>query len=331
MNINLICEIKIILKIFTRKEVKWVNINKDIFQVLPKGATEEIKLKINIDDIEEIRLKVEKPIIINTNKKEVILDYFITKEELKYIITKISNYSIYAFQEEIKQGYITFKGGHRIGLAGECVMENSEVKTIRNITSINIRMCKEIIGCSDKIMTYISKFNRVNNTLIVSPPKCGKTTLLRDITRNISNGLNRIGLTGKKVTVIDERSEIAGCYNGVPQMNVGIRTDVLDGCLKRKGILMAIRSLAPEVIICDEIGLIEEMEELNVAFNSGVNMILSVHGLNLQDVINRAVFYQLIKTNIIERIIILSNRLGPGTIETVYEVLPGGEVKCLSI
>ena len=205
----------------------------DILRILPNKIIEQIRNYIGKDDIEEIRLKVSKPIILNSYNNEYIIDYLVAHDDIKYIMVKISNYSLYAFEQQIKQGYITMKGGHRIGLAGECVMENGEIKTIRNISSVNIRMCKEIIGASKKVMPYIVSCGNVLNTLIISPPKCGKTTMLRDITKNISNGSINLNLAGKKVTVIDERSEIAACYNGVPQMNVGIRTDVLDNCFKK--------------------------------------------------------------------------------------------------
>ena len=160
----------------------------EVLQVLPKKIIEIIEGKVDTKKIQEIRIKVNKPVIINTANEELVLDYLVSKEELKYIITKISSYSLYAFEEEMRQGYITFRGGHRIGLAGQCVMENGRVKILRNISSINIRICKEVIGASNKIMPYISSFNKVYNTLIVSPPKCGKTTILRDIAKNISNG-----------------------------------------------------------------------------------------------------------------------------------------------
>ena len=292
----------------------------EVLQVLPKKIIEIIEGKVDTKKIQEIRIKVNKPVIINTANEELVLDYLVSKEELKYIITKISSYSLYAFEEEMRQGYITFRGGHRIGLAGQCVMENGRVKILRNISSINIRICKEVIGASNKIMPYISSFNKVYNTLIVSPPKCGKTTILRDIAKNISNGFSRINLKGKKVAIIDERSEIAACYNGVPQMNVGIRSDVLDNCLKTNGIIMAIRSLSPEVI-----------EALSMAFNSGVKMILTVHGIDLEDVSRRKSLKELIDENILERIIVLSCKNGPGTLEKVYKVQEGGQIKCLDI
>lgn len=303
----------------------------EVLQVLPKKIIEIIEGKVDTKKIQEIRIKVNKPVIINITNEELVLDYIVSKEELKYIITKISSYSLYAFEEEMRQGYITFRGGHRIGLAGQYVMENGRVKILRNISSINIRICKEIIGSSNKIMPYISNFNKVYNTLIVSPPKCGKTTILRDIAKNISNGFSRINLKGKKVAIIDERSEIAACYNGIPQMNVGIRSDVLDNCLKTNGIIMAIRSLSPEVIICDEIGTMNEIEALSMAFNSGVNMILTVHGIDLDDVRRRKSLKELINDNILERIVILSSKNGPGTLEKVYKIQEGGQIKCLDI
>lgn len=204
------------------------------------------------------------------------------------------------------------KGGHRIGLAGECVMDGDDVRTIKNITSLNIRLCKQIIGCSKKVVPYIVEEGEVKNTLIISPPKCGKTTLLRDIVRDISQNYK------KKVVVVDERSEIAACYEGVPQMTLGIRTDVLDNCIKSKGMIMAIRSLSPEVIVCDELGTDNDIAALMMAYNSGVKIITSIHGYGIDDLKNRRIFKDVIDNNILERIIILSNREGAGTIEGVY-------------
>ncbi|MDU7455577.1 stage III sporulation protein AA, partial [Clostridium saudiense] len=291
----------------------------EIYKILPKEISNIVKQYLQEDAVQEIRIKSGKPVILNLSYGEKVLDYRTTSEDLKFMMAKVSNYSLYAFEEEIKQGYITLKGGHRVGLAGECVISNGEVRTIKNISSLNIRICREIIGSSNKIMNLITNNNRVYNTLIVSPPKCGKTTILRDIAKNISNGMYKINLSGKKVTIVDERSEIAACYNGVPQMNVGIRTDILDNCLKKSGMIMAIRSLSPEVLICDEIGTKGDLEALNMAFNSGVNVIVTVHGYDIADVYGRAVFKDLIDNCILERIILLSNRKGAGTIEKVYK------------
>ena len=303
----------------------------EIYKILPKEISNIVKQYLQEDAVQEIRIKSGKPVILNLSYGEKVLDYRTTSEDLKFMMAKVSNYSLYAFEEEIKQGYITLKGGHRVGLAGECVISNGEVRTIKNISSLNIRICREIIGSSNKIMNLITNNNRVYNTLIVSPPKCGKTTILRDIAQNISNGMYKINLSGKKVTIVDERSEIAACYNGVPQMNVGIRTDILDNCLKKSGMIMAIRSLSPEVLICDEIGTKGDLEALNMAFNSGVNVIVTVHGYDIADVYGRAVFKDLIDNCILERIILLSNRKGAGTIEKVYKVSRERGLQCLEI
>lgn len=303
----------------------------EIYKILPAVIGNSIKQFLMEDKIQEIRIKVGKPIILNLAFEEKVLDYIPTREDLRYLITKISNYSLYAFEEEIKQGYITLKGGHRVGLAGECVMSKGEVRTIKNISSLNIRICKEVIGASNKVMRLIAENDRVYNTLIISPPKCGKTTILRDIAKNLSNGMYQINLKGKKVTIVDERSEIAACYNGIPQMNVGIRTDILDNCLKKSGMIMAIRSLSPEVLICDEIGTEGDLEALNMAFNSGVNIIVTVHGYDINDIYNRKVFKELIDNCVLERVILLSNRRGAGTIEKVYKVSREKGLQCLEV
>lgn len=296
---------------------------EDLIRIFPSTMIKLLDKYIVENKLQEIRVKIEKPVIINLFNEEIILDYKVTREDMKYILQRISNYSLYAYEEEIKQGFITLKGGHRVGIAGECVMDEGKIKTIRNIASLNIRICREIVGCSNKVMKYIYDGEKVYNTLIISPPKCGKTTILRDIARNISN-------FKKKIAIIDERSEIASSYLGVPQMDVGIRSDVLDNCLKSEGMMMAIRSLSPEVIICDEIGTNKDIDALQVAFNSGVNIIVTLHGANIHDFLKRNVFKDLIENNIVQRVIILGNSKGVGTVENIYD-LTGREVKeCLS-
>lgn len=298
----------------------------ELLKILPLKLTSLIK---EVEKLQEIRIKLEKPVIINTFNGEEILDYIVTSEDMKQILMKISNYSLYAYEEEIKQGYLTIKGGHRIGLAGECVFIDGKIRTIKNIASLNIRVCREVKGCSNELMRFITSKEQIFNTLIISPPKCGKTTILRDITRNISNGMPLLDLKPRKVSVIDERSEIAACFKGIPQMDLGLRCDVLDNCLKREGMLMAIRSLSPEVIICDEIGTKGDIEALLMAFNSGVNIIVTLHGYSIEDIYKRKVFKDLLENSILDRVVVLSNRRGVGTIEKIYEVDSKGEVKCL--
>ena len=294
--------------------------DESLINLFPERVRIEVNKYIK-KNIQEIRIGIGKPCILIENQEEIILKNIVSKLDMKYIIQKISNYSIYAYEEEIRQGFITIKGGHRVGIAGQCVMENDRVKTIKNIVSLNIRICHEIIGCSDRIMRYINTKDRINNTIIVSPPGCGKTTLLRDIA-------NKLSCFGKRVSIIDERSEIAACDIGIPRLQVGLRTDVLDNCKKSIGMIMAIRSLSPEVIICDEIGSEEDIRALFFAYNSGITIITTVHGYDINDVINRNSFSKLIENKIIKKIIVLSKRCGIGTIERVYD-LERGESICI--
>ena len=296
----------------------------EVSKIFSSGLLGSINRYLNDPALQEIRIKVNKPCILIFGNKEVVLDYIVSKEEVKFILQRISNYSLYAYEEDIRQGFITIQGGHRVGIAGECVMEDGKVKTIRNITSLNIRICSEVLGCSSKIINYLVDRDKVRNTLIISPPKCGKTTLLRDIAREISE-------KGFKTSIVDERSEIAACYEGIPQMKIGIRADVLDNCLKSVGMMMAIRSLSPDVLICDEIGTLSDVEALIMAFNSGVSIVTTIHGHNINDFLNRKVFSEIIENNILERIVVLSNKNGVGTVEGIYKSSIGEEKQWLNI
>ena len=292
---------------------------KDLFEILPKTIRSKLEQVDKIYQLEELRIKVNKPLFIHIGSKEEIWDYIATSEDIKYIMQRISNYSIYAFEDEIRQGYITIKGGHRIGICGSCVIEEGRIKTIKDIASLNIRISREINGCSSKIMPYLFKDEMVVNTIIISPPKCGKTTILRDITRVLSNGYLSNKKSAKKICVVDERSEIAACCSGVPQMDVGIRTDVLDGCPKSEGIMMAIRSMSPDVIICDEIGTYKDMDSIIMALNSGVNLITTIHGFGIEDLYKRAVFKDILENDVFKRAIVLSGVNGAGTVEYIYD------------
>lgn len=293
---------------------------KEIFRILPDSIKSLIGEE-NFNKVQEIRLRVNKPLMLEMEQKEKVFNYIVSSEEIDIVLKRMSNYSIYAYDEEIKRGYITVKGGHRIGICGKCIVEKEKIKTIKDISSLNIRISKEILGCSDNIVKYLVDKGEIVNTIIISPPKCGKTTLLRDIARNISDGMVKFSLLGKKITVIDERSELSACYNGAPQLNLGIRTDVLDSCPKSEGIITAIRSMAPEVIICDEIGTVGDTESIVAAMNSGVKVITSIHGYDISDLYNRPVFKEIIDNKVFKRAIVMSHKKGPGTIEYIYDFL----------
>lgn len=199
---------------------------------------------------------------------------------IKKTFDLITNHSIYAFSEEIKNGFITVKGGHRIGIGGKVIYGDKGIENITNISSLNIRIAREKKGISDNLIySLIDDQGDFYNTMIISPPQCGKTTLLRDIIRNLSNGFKNI--KGFKVGLVDERSEVAGVYNGLAQKDVGIRTDILDGCKKSKGIMMLVRAMSPEIIAVDEIGGVDDINSIDEALRTGVSFIVTVHGSDL--------------------------------------------------
>lgn len=261
--------------------------------------------------LEEIRLRNNKPIILKFSEIEKVLELKITTQDILETLEKLCDNSIYSYQTQICEGYITIKGGHRIGITGNVVGDGQRVININYISGLNFRIARQIIGAANKVMPYIVDDEKVYNTLIISPPASGKTTILRDIVRQISD-INR-----KTVSVVDERGEIAAMYKGNAQNDMGIRTDVLDNCPKSIGMKMMIRSMSPEVIVADEIGKYEDIEAINYATCSGVKGIFTAHGKNLNDIELNPVLKTLLDNRIFERLIFLNNKI-KGEIDKVY-------------
>lgn len=247
------------------------------------------------DKLQEIRLGVGQPVRLKFAGEEKFLSgkglvtnlsrdaWYITEKEIDEIVKNICRYSLYAFENEIRQGFLTVPGGHRIGMAGQVVLnDKGNIRNISHIRFLNIRISHEVLGAAEEVMPYLYEGNRVRNTLLISPPGCGKTTLLRDIIRQMSDG-NAYG-TGRQIGVVDERSEIAGSFMGVPQNNVGMRTDVLDGCPKVQGMMLLMRSMTPAVVAVDEIGSYEDMTALLQVLQCGSSVVATMHGNTMSDV-----------------------------------------------
>ncbi|MDP4093542.1 MAG: stage III sporulation protein AA [Bacillota bacterium] len=310
------------------------NLDNEILKYIslePRNILKRIE-QSRLKNIEEIRMRVGRPLMLHNSKGDWFVEndgkllqkafdpFIVKQEDIMKTIELMSENSIYAFQEDIKNGFITLKGGHRIGITGRVVMDGTGIKNIKDFSGLNIRISREVYGCSDNVMRHIVRNKTsVYNTLLISPPQCGKTTLLRDITRNLSDGFPVLEFPGIKVGVIDERSEIAACYKGAPQNRVGTRTDVLDACPKVIGMDIMLRSMSPQVIITDEIGNQGDRNAITRVLNAGINIIASAHGYNISELKSRQEVIKLMEENVFERYIVLSNHDGPGTVEEIID------------
>lgn len=237
-----------------------------IYQLLQDTLRQDSNLQ---QDLQEIRIRVGRAILLKTRQADIMIEYMVSTNEILQILERICDNSIYAYKNQICEGFITVKGGHRVGITGTVVVENDKILNIKYITSLNFRIAREVFHCSDPLLKEIIDFENhtIYNTLLVSPPGKGKTTMLRDIIRNISDGVEAYHFKGMTCGVVDERGELAAMYKGVPQNEIGIRTDVIENISKAKGMKMLIRSMAPEVIACDEIGSKEDVDAIRRSYN----------------------------------------------------------------
>lgn len=310
------------------------NLIETILAALPKPLRSLIQQlpKDDLKKLEEIRLRQDRPLVLGLDRQDYFLNlqggltadpaqgYVVSGDDIQRTAQLISNSSLYAIEEELKNGYITLPGGHRVGLTGKVLAEQGKVRTIKYLSGFNIRLSRPVLGAADGVLKYlVGPGGEFYHTMLISPPRCGKTTMLRDIVRQLSNGIPSLGWAGVTVGVVDERSEIAGCYRGVPQHDVGVRTDVLDACPKAAGMMMLIRSMSPKIIATDEIGRMADIEMLEEVFNAGVKVLTTVHGTGVQELMRRPALQRLLQMGVIERFVILSRTKGAGTVERIID------------
>ena len=332
---NIIGQIVIVLIKHTKEGVDVDMISDVVKNYLPQKMA-KIILGLGHDElcqINEIRLRSNRPMMLvksdddffitkdGTKTKNLALAIKTTSDEILDTLNLICCNSIYAYMDTIRSGFITIKGGHRVGITGKSVIENGKIKNIKDVSSINIRIAREIKGVGLKMVKYIIRNkNDIYNTLIISPPAYGKTTLLRDVVRILSDGFSDFKFKGMKISIVDERSEIAALFNGVPQNDVGIRSDVIDGCSKCEGMILALRSMSPQIIATDEIGSSRDFEVLRKIISCGVRIITTAHGFDILDVAKRDI------GKIFDRFVILGkdNKVG-----SIKDILDGSTLKSL--
>ncbi len=287
----------------------------ELFPAILKNPLREAKLDLR--ETEEIRVRAGQCLSVRVQGKEQRLEVRYTAEEVRQILSYLANYSLYAYGEEIRQGYLSLPGGHRMGLAGRAVLDGGRITALTEISALNLRLAHEKKGCADSVISCLWEQDNLCDTLVISPPGGGKTTLLRDCIRQISNGTD--GHRGRTVGIVDERSEIAGCCRGVPENDVGMRTDVLDGCPKVQGMRMLIRSMAPEVLAVDEIGREEDVQEIQYAANCGCTVLATVHGDSRDTVFQKPNLRKLLETGAFQRLVFLEGRDAPGRVRQVTD------------
>lgn len=315
--------------IYWNEEVLKMKDSHIVTEIFPDYLRDIAGCLDQLKNLQEVHLRAGRPLLLTADNREygitiqgemtenLKLAYRVDSNDLEAILMHLCHYSLYAYEEEIAKGFITLKGGHRVGISGQAVMGEDGIRSIKHISSMNLRIAHEVVGAADTVFPYLYEKSELQDCLLISPPGCGKTTLLRDIIRQVSDGNHYAA--GKNVSVVDERSEIAGSYMGVMQNNLGSRTDLLDACPKAQGMMLLLRSMNPYLIAVDEIGGKEDAAAIRQILKCGCHILATVHGEDFYDVKNKEGMEELIEEGAFKRYVILSRSKGAGTVERILD------------
>ena len=291
--------------------------------VLPPEIRERVYCFTELErqEIEEFRLRVGRPVscVFPDGERSPEPARSVQPRDLERVLEIASEASFHTVADKVKNGFVTIRGGHRIGLCGTAVVKAGEIVNLRQLSSVCVRIAKEVPGAAKPLLPQITPEGVLENTLILAPPGTGKTTLLRDLIRMLSDG---DGVPPQRVGVADERGEIAAMYNGVPQMDVGERTDVVDGCPKSAGLLMLLRGMRPHVLAADEITAPEDIHALEQAAGCGTQLLATAHGYSVEDLKRRPLYRKLMEERLFRFVVCISVSRGRRT----YRVLNGEEL-----